>query len=188
MKPLPATYFSFISWALLLSSCTEITFTQPQPSDATPLKEIPASLVGSYLTRDPKTGELGDTIVVESWGYRLKDKDEKDWLQHGVISDSLVVKYSDNYYFVNFRTKTNHWILRLIHPTANGSIELFRINLDDEKKRKEILKKLGSLTNYRLINANGDKFYQTNPSVKQLKSMIHGGLFELWAVGIKLKK
>ena len=82
-----------IFWSLLLYSCKEVSFREPQPAGIPVLKEVPAPLQGQYYSYDQATGEKADTLIVESWGYHFKDKDDKDWLGRGVLSDSLVVKF-----------------------------------------------------------------------------------------------
>ncbi|MBK7651151.1 MAG: hypothetical protein IPJ20_11065 [Flammeovirgaceae bacterium] len=59
-------------WSCLLYSCKEVTFPAPQPAGIAPLKEIPAALQARYVIRDKATGEIGDTLLVESWGIILK--------------------------------------------------------------------------------------------------------------------
>lgn len=110
-------------WSALLYSCKEVSFPQAQPAGITALKEVPAELRGVYQVRDRKTGELGDTLIIEAWGYRAKDKDQKDWLTNGSLSDTLVLKTYQNYYFVNFKTN-NQWVLRVIQREANGNLLL----------------------------------------------------------------
>src|SRR5678809_1110778 len=98
--------------ALILFSCKEVTFPEPQPKGVESLTEIPAQLRGSYVAADP-TEDKKDTLIIESWGYHFRDSRDKDWLGKGVISDSLVIRFYKDYYFVNFRAD-NRWVLRLI--------------------------------------------------------------------------
>lgn len=85
--------FPVIFWSLLLFSCKEVSFREPQPAGVPVLKEVPVKIRGQYYSYDEVTGEKADTLIVESWGYHFKDKDDKDWLGRGVLSDSLVVKF-----------------------------------------------------------------------------------------------
>ena len=103
-----------LCWCILLASCKEVSFREPQPAGVTSLKEIPKSLQGRYRGMDNQDNDT-DTLFIESWGYHFKDGKNNDWLGRGTLSDSLVVKYYENYYFVNFRSG-NQWVLRLIKP------------------------------------------------------------------------
>jgi hypothetical protein len=170
-------------WSLLLYSCNEVTFHEPQPAGVTALKSIPLTLQGQYSTRDKSTGEIGDTLIIESWGYHFKDTDNKDWLGSGRLSDTLVVKYYQNYYFVNFK-EGDQWVLRLVKEKSPGRLEFMSIDLQDEAKRKEILKKISKKIPVKEIKKNDDTFYQVNPTQAQLMTLIKDGYF----TGIELRK
>jgi hypothetical protein len=164
-------------WSALLYSCREVTFTEAQPKGVAALKEVPATLQGNYQTVDGTTGKFSDTLIIESWGYHFKDKDEKDWLNRGTLSDTMVVKFYQNYYFVNFKTQ-GQWVLRLIQQEPSGTIRFLSIDLKDEKKRKEILRKLKRKMPFKEIKTKeDDTFYQINPTVEQLMMLIKEGYF-----------
>lgn len=122
-------------------------------------------------------GENTDTLIVESWGYHFSDSKQKDWLGKGVLSDSLVVKFYKDYYFVNFRTG-DQWVLRLIKQKPDGSIQFMSIRIGDDAKRKDILKKLSKRFTVKEIQRKDDTFYQINPTRDQLMQLIAEGLFE----------
>lgn len=164
------------AWIILLVSCKEVSFKVPQPVGVKPLSEIPSSLQGQYLSIDAGTGEESDTLIIESWGYHFKDKDDNDWLGKGQISDSLVVKFYNDYYFVNFRSG-EQWILRLIHQRPHGGIEFLSIDIQDETKRKEILKTISKEMSVKEIHKDEDTFYQISPTRAQLMKLINEGLF-----------
>lgn len=164
-----------VAWTLLLYSCKEVSFREPQPAGIAPLTEVPPALRGRFRGIDEK-GEDTDTLVIESWGYHFRDAKEKDWLGKGVISDSLVLKFYKNYYFVNFKTE-DQWVLRLIHQKPDGSIEFMSIPVNDDAKRKEILKKLSKKLTVKEIQKKDDTFYQINPTRDQLMQLINEGFF-----------
>ncbi len=170
-------------WSLLLYSCNEVTFHEPQPAGITALKDIPFALQGQYSTRDKSTGEIGDTLIIESWGYHFKDTNDKDWLGSGRISDTLVVKFYQNYYFINFK-EGDQWVLRLVKEKSPGVLEFLSIDLQDEGKRKEILKKISKKIPVKEVNKNDNTFYQIKPTQAQLMTLIKDGHF----TGIELRK
>ncbi|MFM8912265.1 MAG: hypothetical protein ACKOE6_05000 [Flammeovirgaceae bacterium] len=172
-----------ICWSLLLYSCKEVSFPKAQPAKAAALTEVPAELRGVYQVRDRKTGELGDTLIIEAWGYRAKDKDQKDWLTNGSLSDTLVVKQHQNYYFVNFKTN-NQWVLRVIQREADGNLLFMSIDIGEEKKEKEVIRKLGKKFGVKELKYKSDTFYQINPSQEELITLIKEGYF----TGIRLLK
>ncbi len=170
-------------WSALLYSCQEVTFKEAQPLKIAPLKEVPVNLQGTYQTIDQTTGEFSDTLIVESWGYRFKDKNGVDWLTRGSLSDTMVLKVYQNYYFLNYKTE-GHWIVRIIQQEPSGALRFLSIDLRNEVKRKEILKKLRKKIPYKEAIVNGDTFYQINPTVDQLMALIKEGYF----TGDKLNK
>jgi len=64
-------------WALLLYSCKEVSYKEAQPAGLPALNEVPANLRGVYQSFDQTTGEFSDTLIIESWGYHVKDKEDK---------------------------------------------------------------------------------------------------------------
>ena len=147
----------------------------PQPEGVPGLKEIPIALQGRYTGIDDK-GNDTDTLVIESWGYHFKDAKDNDWLGRGVISDSLVLKSYANYYFVNFRSG-DQWVLRLIKQKSSGSIDFLSINIADDAKRKDILKKLSKKLTVKEVKVKDDTFYQIQPTKEQLVLLIRDGFF-----------
>lgn len=170
-------------WSSLLYSCKEVTFREPQPTGVVALKEIPQVLRGPYATRDKATGEIGDTLIIESWGYHFKDANDQDWLGKGTLSDSLVVKLYENIYFVNFK-EGDQWVLRLVKETSPGILEFLSIDIQDDLKRKEILRKISKKISVKEIQRNDDTFYQINPTPAQLMMLIKEGYF----TGIELRR
>ena len=162
-------------WSLLLYSCKEVSFREPQPSGVPALKEVPTSLQGRYIGIDGD-GKDTDTVVVETWGYHIKDAKDNDWLGRGVISDSLVIKFYENYTFVNFRAG-DQWVLRVIKQKGSGDIQFLSINVSDDKKRKDVLKKLSKKFKVTEIERKDDTFYQIEPTKEQLIQLLKEGFF-----------
>ncbi len=162
-------------WSLLLYSCKEVSFREPQPAGVPALKDIPASLHGRYIGMDDK-GSDTDTLIIESWGYHIKDTKDNDWLGRGVISDSLVLKFYQNYYFVNFRSG-DQWVLRVVKQKSSGDLDFLSINVGDDAKRKDILRKMGKKFPVKEIQRKDETFYQITPTKEQLIQLIKEGFF-----------
>lgn len=165
-----------IVWILMLASCREISFPEAQPSDVKALNKVPSELVGRYLSYDKKSGDESDTLIIETWGYHFVDKEGKEWLNRGTLSDTLVLKWYKGYYFVNFKVE-DQWILRLIKQKPSGAVEFMSIDINDDEKRKEILKKISKKLEIKEIDINGDLFYQIRPTPSQLMELINEGFF-----------
>ncbi len=162
-------------WTILLYSCKEVSFREPQPAGVSPIAQVPKTLQGRYVIIDDQ-GKDADTLIIESWGYHFKDAKENDWLGKGVISDSLVLKMYKGYYFVNFRIG-DQWLLRLIKQKPSGSIEFMSINLADDKKGKGMMKKLSKKFPVKEVKNKEDTFYQITPTREQLMQLIKEGYF-----------
>jgi hypothetical protein len=171
------------AWSLLLYSCKEVTFKEPQPAGIPALKEVPKGLQGTYQTFEQISGDFSDTLIIEHWGYHMKDKDDKDWLNRGTLSDTLVLKVYENYYFVNFKSG-DQWVLRLMKQDPNGSLRFLAIDLQDDTKRKGILKRISKDLKIKEFQHKDDTFYQIDPTPTQLMRLIKDGLF----TGSKLNK
>lgn len=174
-------------WTLMLYSCKEVSFPEAQPAGVPALSEVPSPLRGTYTAVDKTTQERGDTLIIESWGYHLADKNDKDWLGRGVLSDSLVLKFYKNIYFVNFRVG-NQWVLRLIRKKSNGDLEFMTLDIQNEEKRKELLKKFSKRFRVQEIKRNDDTFYQINPTAEQLMTLIGEGYFTVETLDYHEKK
>src|SRR6478609_8962153 len=161
---------------VFLSSCKEVSFKEPQPVGVAALTSIPQGLQGLYQAGDKSDQKDTDTLIIESWGYHFKDKDDKDWLGRGTLSDSLVVKAYLDYYFVNFRSG-NQWVLRLVKQNPNGSFKFMSIDIGDDAKRKEMLRKMSKKFKVTEITKESDTFYQIAPTKEQLMQLIKEGYF-----------
>jgi hypothetical protein len=162
-------------WSLLLYSCKEVSFREPQPAGIPALKKVPSPLQGRYQIENDKSNE-SDTLIIESWGYHFKDGKDNDWLGRGTLSDSLVVKSYENYYFVNFRSG-NQWILRLIKIKPSGALNFMAIDVGDDAKGKSVLKKLSKQFTVKEIKIKEDTFYEIAPTKEQLMQLIKEGFF-----------
>lgn len=172
----------FFTWTLLLYSCREVSFKEPQPAGIASLNEVPSELRGRYVPETGDDRDKRDTLIIESWGYRFTDSNDKDWLGRGVISDSLVLKFFQDYYFVNFKAG-DQWVLRLIRRSPDQSIEFLSIDLQEDG-RKDVLKKLSRKVKVTELHRGDDTFYQINPTPAQLMDLIREGYFS----GTKLSR
>lgn len=152
---------------LLLFSCKEISFKEPQPRGKKALKEIPKSLTGTYLLSNEKES---DTLIVTSTRYyALSDKKES------VLGDSLVLKKFKGYYFVNINDDPE-WLLRIIKQEKNG--DLIYMEMDDGNSWNDFIAKLSKEIKIDSVEVKGGKLYQIDPSPKQLVGFIEKGFFK----------
>ena len=155
---------------LILFSCKEISFKEPQPRGKKILSEVPKSLIGSYLLVDEKE-DSKDTLIVTSKGYTaVSDKKEN------LLGDSLVLKKFKKYYFVNINEKPE-WLLRVIKQESNGDL-IYMSMETEEGKFNDLVQKLSGEVKVDSVEVNGEKLYQIDPSPKQLVRLIEKGFFK----------
>jgi len=94
-----------------------------------------------------------------------------------------VVKFYENYYFVNFKSG-DQWVLRLLKQEPNGVLNFLAIELQDDVKRKAMLKRISKDLRIKEFQLKDDTFYQIDPTPAQLMKLIKNGLF----TGQKLNK
>jgi hypothetical protein len=169
------TFILIAFWSAMLYSCKEVSFREPQPAGVSALKEVPKALQGQYIGIDDQ-GKDTDTLIIDAVGYHFKDSNDNDWLGRGTISDSLVIKSYENYYFVNFRSG-DQWVLRVIHQLPSGDIKFMYINVSDDARRKDMLKKLSKRIAVKEIKRKDDTFYQIAPTKEQLLQLLRDGFF-----------
>ncbi|HEX6893570.1 MAG TPA: hypothetical protein VF141_22820 [Chryseolinea sp.] len=170
----------FASLFIALFSCKEITFKEPQPRGKKALKEIPKTLVGTYLLKNEKDGET-DTLFVNSKGYVIAS-DKKG----GDLGDSLVLKKFQGYYFININ-ENPEWLLRVIKQDNNGDLVYMTMEEDEGLSFKEFLIKVSKEIEVDSVEINGEKLYQIDPSPKQLVRLIEKGYFKKTVEMTKLK-
>jgi len=155
---------------IILFSCKEITFKEPQPRGKRALKEVPDALVGSYLLTDEKDGST-DTLIVNSKGYFVASDKKGD-----ALGDSLVLKKFRGYYFVSVN-ENPEWVLRVIEQEKNG--DLVYMTMEEEGTSfKDFLTKVSKEIKVDSIEINGEKLYQIDPSPKQLTKLVEKGYFK----------
>lgn len=151
-----------------MASCTEISFTEPQPKGIKKLKSFPSSLRGKYKIPDDSTSANPDTLLVSKYWYRIGAGQIKvDWLNNGTLSDSLVLKSYKGYYFLNFLIE-KQWVLRTFKQEKNGNIILFDVTLSDD----QVMQKLKEKLHPEILKVNSNTFYKVDPLPNELLDFI----------------
>ena len=84
--------------AIILSSCIDLGFENPQPEGLSNVDGLPAELSGSYINKD-------DTLVFSS-GFIISGGDSVSLIP----SETLVIRKYNGYYFINMTDeKKGYW-------------------------------------------------------------------------------
>ena len=127
--------YLLIAVVAILSSCAEVYFVEPQPAGMENLTEIPPQLRGEYVM--PATINKENKISIEK--YRIKSNDGSG----GVLSDSLIIRQTEDYLVVNKLEKSKkkpqiqgNWSVVLIKKNVVGNIEVTPFTVAGEDKEK----------------------------------------------------
>ena len=153
---------------VILASCKEISFREPQPKGKRALKEIPRELRGEYLLVDEDNNR--DTLIVTTTGYVMRSDSTE-----GILGDSLVLKKFKGYYFFS-DNEDPEWLLRVVKVEANGDLSYLFMNPGD-KTFNQYLLELNEEIKIDSSEVDGEKLYQIDPSPRQLHSLMRKGFF-----------
>jgi hypothetical protein len=172
---------SFLFLILVVFSCKEISFENPQPEGRKPLASIPKSLQGKYLARTDEGDPSKDTVIITAHGYRFGYYDpaeqsaKNDQYEEGVLSDTLVLKSYKGYYFLNMNEKPE-WLLRVLKQERNG--DLMYMTLEDKNMDfDDFLQKLSLEIRIDSITTPEETLYQIDPTSSQMITLIEKGFF-----------
>lgn len=172
--------FALLFLGVSIIACTEITFKEPQPSGIKSLTEFPRSLHGNYIVPQDSGAEKFDTVYIESSRYRINTPSKDgEWLNRGVLSDSLVLKHYKGFYFLNFNAD-DQWIIRVFRQEKNGNIVVYEINLSDDEKIKQLTEKFHP----EIIKKENSTYYRIDPTPKSLLQFVK----EIYTIQEPLRK
>jgi hypothetical protein len=155
-------------FATAFFACSEITFKEPQPRDVKNLHTFPKALQGKYIIPKDSGSTTFDTVYIDLSGYRINTpKKPGDWIDSGVLSDSLVLKQYKGFYFLNFYSD-EQWIMRTFRQDKTGNVFIYEMNISDNAKMEALKEKF----NPEVIKKNSSTYYRIDPSPKSLLEFI----------------
>jgi hypothetical protein len=159
-----------LALTLLLASCDQVIFPEPQPKKAKVLKEIPEEMWGFYLDQNE------DTLIVYSHSFYYSESGLVG-PEYVYLSDSVVLKYYYDRYFLNTRITINeqyYYITYIVELLDNGkTLKLF--GMDSENIVK--LAKLQEITSKVEDIEDEGTYYLFNPKKKAYKKIIADTIF-----------
>jgi hypothetical protein len=174
-----------------------VNFENSQPKNGKVLKQFPEKLIGKYEF-------FSDTLIVEKFYIefpsKLFEKDEypKQLKNNKLyLSDSTLLKYHKNKFFLNIKSKDNNWSTYLLKVNSLNNIVIGsttsytfenvsgEFKMSNSFERENQIELLLDSLGYNKIDVLFSKSYNINPSKKQLKKLIELNLF--WEL-MELKK
>jgi hypothetical protein len=166
---------------LLLGSCKEVSFREPQPRGRRALNTIPAKLQGKYLPYQDDGQLSKDTIIITQKGYHfgyyepVPDANHRADYEEGVLSDSLVLKSYRGYYFLNLY-ENPEWLLRVIKQEKNGDLTYMTLEQEDVDFN-DYIRKLSYEMPIDSLSLEDKTLYYINPTPSKLVELIDKGFF-----------
>ena len=87
--------FALVFFVLLLSSCAQIYFSEPQPSKGMVIKSFIDNIQGEYSDSLLKVEVLKNELVIEDEHFKLANKNPQN--------NEVVVKFYKDFYFASFK-------------------------------------------------------------------------------------
>lgn len=155
---------------LLLASCDQVVFPEPQPQKVKAMSEMPAELQGVYLDQD------GDSLFVFEHSFSYYSDNYTDF-NSVYLSDSLVLKSYKKRYFLNISTTITeqiYWLTYIIEAKNDGSfLDVYAMDPGDIVK----LAKLDEITS-KVMDIEGETdYYLFDPSKRDYKKIISDTIF-----------
>lgn len=154
--------FIFLS-ALLLSSCAQLYFSEPQPKKGMTIKSFMDDLQGEYSDSILTVAIDKKEVVVGGEHYQLTSKTPGE--------GEVLVKFYKNYYFANFRDSVYYAVI--MGKFYENKLALFMISPDGRTIGR--LQNFGEITALDTIN----KTYLMNSSKKQFDQLVDYGMFDV---------
>lgn len=153
----------------IATSCTTHYFPEPQPIDAKSINEMPKSIIGQW--DKPEENEI-HIIDKTSWISISTDSlGNQTTKREYVISDSLIVKKVDKFYFINMLEDDSYWQVFLGFKEGNSFL-IKGLGSADTLTLKSSL----GLTPDSTAESN-ELYYKQNLSKKQMKKLVKDGGF-----------
>jgi hypothetical protein len=163
----------FLVYLILVAvlGCKEVTYKEPQPKGVERLRSIPHTLQGSYVLPEDNRATR-DTLVVLSGRYYASSDPQGG----SVLSDSLMIKYYQGYYFININDKPE-WLLRVIQQEKNGDINCYMLQ-EKDSVFNDMLRHLSKEIKIDSVKLQNETLYQIDPSPEKLISLLKNGYFK----------
>lgn len=169
--------FTLLISIILISSCSEVRFSQPQPQNGREIDEFPKMFVGRYL------GSEGDTLIVTPHCFHFADDEIKK-----LCSDRVVLKKKGKLHIVSCREvlmageqmQRKGWEV-LPFELVKDTLFVYFLNTTNEDNSKVTITALeGILDVEEVFNVDGDlEYYYIDPSIKEFERILNSECFSI---------
>ncbi|PKP49202.1 MAG: hypothetical protein CVT95_03660 [Bacteroidetes bacterium HGW-Bacteroidetes-12] len=162
--------FAPLSVFLILFSCQEIKFKEPQPIETPVLNSFPTELIGSYYDL-----KRNDTLIVNPTTFTFGNKSSLTFISAG-LSDSVILKAKDHVYYLNlFDKEKKLWNLIVFRNdvVSNLHVSLFVIENNEQVEKIKAITPLEPVLN----EEKEIDYYIAQPNELELKQIVSQQLF-----------
>ena len=159
----------------ILSSCTEIYFTEPQPKGIKIAENGLEELAGEYIS-----SEDTDTLKISKEGIIWSEDDKEE----EALGDLIIKKYK-GYYFVNlYSTEKGLWQLFAVNNDDPDHLYVTNLTSMDEDRVEELAdKKYSTLINE--ADSLEITYFVLSPSKRQLIKLLKDPIFDQNRIDLK---
>ena len=170
---------------MLLSSCNDFYFKNPQPLHGKELKAIPDELIGTYMEKEADTVKHvnEDPLIITRNSYHLKTSDPgaQDMKLSGTLQKGKVVlKKLDDFYVLSQKvpnpinsSRDSVWEVYVLEY-RNNQLNLYNLASEGQEPKIDSIKEITSVKEEKEGN---EKYYLINPSNKQFKKLLINNLY-----------
>lgn len=162
---------------LLISSCSEVRFSQPQPLNGKEVEKFPNEFIGKYL------GSEGDTLVVTANCFHFADDEVKK-----LCSDRVMLKRKGDLHIISCkevlmageRMERKGWEV-LPFELIDDSLIVYFLNTTNEENSTSTISSLENILEVeKIFNAEGKiEYYYIDPSIKEFEKILSSQCFSV---------
>lgn len=182
---------------MLLTSCNDFYFKNPQPQNGKELSSIPDQLIGTYMEiheNDSNDRDYGDTIVIiYSIGPLVitPDSFHMDYSGHvfdnnkvegSLESGKVILKKMDDFYVLSQKIRNplnsahdSVWEVYIV-KYKNNLLTLYTLTSNDSNLKVDSITQITPVKEFQEEDA---RYYLINPSNKQFKKLLTDNLYEI---------
>lgn len=171
---------------MILTSCNDFYFKNPQPLRGKELKQIPDELVGTYLEKDTShmDRDKKEPLIITRNSYNLKSSDPS--VQNIKISGTLapgkvVLKRLDDHYVLSQKVENplnsandSVWEVYVLEY-RNNVLSVYNLASEERDLKIDSIK---DITPVKEQKEGNEKYYLINPSNKQFKKLLINNLYK----------
>lgn len=175
-----------IAVMMIMTSCNDFYFKNPQPQRGKELKAIPDELIGTFMEKksDQNNNPSKDPLIITRNSYLWEDSDSKgnkEKISGTLSSGKVVLKKLDNYYVLSQKVENpintandSVWEVYVLEY-QNNQLLLYNLSSEERRPKVDSVKHITPV----IEEKEGDsKYYLINPSRKQFKKLLDNDLFK----------